>query len=199
MTIADDDINPAVTLSVSPASVLEGASATSVTVTATAASAMTSARTVAVQVGGGTATAGTDYAAVSDFNITIAANATSGTGTFTLTPTQDTTVEGGETIGVSGSSTATTVTGTTVALTDDDGPAGGDPFDKHVERGRVGVRDIGDGDGHGRLLDFLRAHGHRVGGPDRHPRPRVRDYAAVTDFDITIAANGPSGTGRVHP
>ena len=120
LTLTDDD-KYTITLSANPSSVAESASATSVTVTAAAKSAVSSARTVTVKVGGsGTATSGTDYAAVSDFTITIAANATSGTGTFTLTPTQDTGVEGNETIGVAGTSALSTVTGTTVTLTDDD-------------------------------------------------------------------------------
>ena len=118
-TVADaDSAATSVTLSVSPSSVVEDAGSTSVTVTATANAAVAVNTPVTVTIGGGTATSGTDYAAVSDFTITIAANATSGTGTFTLTPTQDTAVEGGETIGVSGTSTSTTVTGTTVALND---------------------------------------------------------------------------------
>ena len=64
VTLADDDLHPAVTLSASPSTVGEGASATSVTVTATSASAATSARTVTVAVGssGDGATEGTDYA-----------------------------------------------------------------------------------------------------------------------------------------
>ena len=113
--------NPAVRLSTSPSSVGEGASATTVTVTATADAAMSSERTVSVSVGGtGSATSGTDYAAVSDFNITIAKNKTTGTGTFTLTPTQDTFVEGEEGIGVAGASPDTNVTGAVLYLRDDD-------------------------------------------------------------------------------
>ena len=121
LTLTDDDAQPAVTLTATPSSVAEAALATSVTVTATAASAVAWARTVTISVGKtGTATSGTDYAAVPNFDVTIAANATSGTGTFTLKPTQDTTNEGNETIGVAGSSLNTTVTGTTVTLADDD-------------------------------------------------------------------------------
>ena len=60
---------------------------------------------------------------MSDFIIKIAANATSGTGTFTLTPTDDNAFEGSETIGVAGTSLSTTVTGTTVTLTDNDSAA----------------------------------------------------------------------------
>ena len=195
VTLADDDINPAVTLSVNPSSVSESASATSVTVTATAASAMTSARTVAVKVGStGTATSGTDYAAVSDFTITIAANAASGTGTFTLTPTQDNQVEGGETIGVSGSSTATTVTGTTVALTDDDTlpPVTLSTSTSSVSEGASATSvtvtaTAASSVGEARTLTVS------VG--QTGTASPGSDYAAVTDFDITIAANATSGTG----
>ena len=195
VTLADDDINPAVTLSVSPASVLESASATTVTVTATAASAMTTARTVSVKVGStGTATSGTDYAAVSDFTITIAANATSGTGTFTLTPTQDSQVEGGETIGVSGSSTATTVTGTTVEVTDDDAlPAvtlststssvAESASATSVTVTATAASSVGEAR---TVLVSVGQTGTASPGSD---------YASVTDFDITIAANATSGTG----
>ncbi len=194
VTLADDDINPAVTLSVSPASVLESASATTVTVTATAASTSSSARTVAVKVGGGTATSGTDYAAVSDFNITIAANATSGTGTFTLTPTQDTAVEGGETIGVSGSSAGTTVTGTTVALTDDDGyPAVTLSLSTSSVSESASATSITVTATAASSISSARTVTVSVG--QTGTASPGSDYAAVTDFTITIAANATSGTG----
>ena len=119
--LTDNDAQPAVTLTATPSSVDEAALATSMTVKATAASTVAWARTVTVSVGQiGSAASGTDYAAVSNFEIAIAANALSGTGTFTLKPIQDTTNEGNETIGVAGTSLNTTVTGTTVTLADDD-------------------------------------------------------------------------------
>ena len=194
VTLADDDINPAVTLSVSPASVSESASATSVTVTATAASAIASARTVSVKVGGGTATSGTDYAAVSDFTITIAANATSGTGTFTLTPTQDTSVEGGETIGVDGSSTSTMVTGTTVALTDDDTlPAITLSTSTSSVAESASATSVTVTATAASAISSARTVTVSVG--QTGTASPGSDYAAVTDFDITIAANATSGTG----
>ena len=123
-TLTLADTNPAVTLSAAPSSISEGAGATSVTVTATASAALATARTVTVSVGDtGTATSGTDYAAVSDFTITIAATETSGTGTFTLTPTDDSALEGDETIGVTGTSAeAAAISHTVLTLTDDDLP-----------------------------------------------------------------------------
>ena len=116
-------VKPAVNLSVSPTSVAEDASATSVTVTATFSNSntYTTDKTVTVTVGGsGTATSGTDYAAVSNFDITITKGTGSGTGTFTLTPTDDSSIEGDETIGISGSATGLTVNSVNLTLTDDD-------------------------------------------------------------------------------
>ena len=120
LTLTDDDDAPAVNLTASPSSVTEGDGSTPVTVTASFSTDRTFAddRTVTVSVGGGTATSGTDYAAVSDFDITIAGGAGSGTGTFTLTPIDDGVVEGDETIDVAGGAGDLTVTGTALTLTD---------------------------------------------------------------------------------
>ena len=79
-----------VTLSVLPARVGEGDAATTVTVTAALiGGTRDTATTVSVTVGSGTASAGSDFAAVSGFDIAIAANARSATGTFSLAPVQD--------------------------------------------------------------------------------------------------------------
>ena len=124
VTVDDDDAaSSGVTLSVSPERVSEGASGTPVTVTARLNGGTRGEATpVAVTVGSGTATPGTDFAAVTGFTITIAANTRSNTGTFTLTPTQDTVDEPDETVAVDGTTTVSgfAVTGTTVAITDDD-------------------------------------------------------------------------------
>ena len=196
-TIEDDDTPaaPTVTLSAAPSSVSEGAPAASVTVTATANATDSSARTVTVSVGGsGTATSGTDYTAVSDFTITIAANAISGTGTFTLTPTQDTAVEGSETIGVSGSATGLTVTGTTLTLTDDDShPA----VTLTAKPASVGEQAPGTAvtvtASAASTISTARTVSVSVG--DTGTASSGTDYAVVSDFDITIAANATSGTG----
>ena len=99
LTITDDDTaSTALTLSVNPVSVSEGATATTVTVTAALdGAARTTATDVTVSRTGGTATSGTDYAAVSDFTITIPAASTSAMGTFSFAPTDDTVAEGAET------------------------------------------------------------------------------------------------------
>jgi hypothetical protein len=92
----------------------EDDSATEVTVTATLGGSVTlsSATEVTVSVGGGSATSGTDYTAVENFKLTIAATESSGTGTgtFMLTPTQDSISEGDETIDVTGTAGGFTVT-----------------------------------------------------------------------------------------
>ena len=124
LTLTDDDAAPdGITLTVSPATVGEGAGETEITVTATVngTTRYVDAKTVTVSVGGGTATSGTDYDAVTNFDITIAAGDASKTGTFDLTPTQDDLHEGSETIDVTGTSGALTITKATITLTDDDG------------------------------------------------------------------------------
>ncbi len=195
LTLTDDDSYPALTLSAAPASVAESASATTVTVTATATSAMSSARTVTVSVGGsGTATSGTDYAAVSDFTITINANAKTGTETFTLTPTQDTRVEGSETIGVAGTSAHTTVTGTTVTLTDDDSyPAltlstSPSSVSEGASATTVTVTATATS-----AISSARTVTVSVGGSGT--ADAGVDYATVADFTLTLNANATSGTG----
>ena len=132
-TITDDDAAPSgITLSVdtngstdgTPDTVAEDAGATVVTVTATVngATRYVAARTIAVSVGDGTATSPADYAAITNFNITIPAGAASQTGSFTLTPVDDALDEADETIEVAGTLNAITITGTTVTLSDTDEP-----------------------------------------------------------------------------
>ena len=123
ITITDNDAAPtSITLTVDDNSVAEDDGATTITVTATVdgTTRFAAATTVTVSVAGsGTATA-VDFAAVSDFNIAIAAGAASQTGTFTLTPTDDALDEANETVTVSGASGSLTVNSDTITLTDDD-------------------------------------------------------------------------------
>ena len=192
LTLSDDDTY-AVTLSASPSSVSEGASGTTVTVTATATSSISSARSVTVAVGGsGTATSGTDYAAVSDFTVTIAANATSGTGTFTLTPTNDSSVEGDETIGIAGTGTQMTVTGTSLTLSEDD---------TYAVTLSASPTSVGEADAATTVtvtataaaISSARTVTVAVGVTG--DAVVAEDFATVSDFTITIAANATSGTG----
>ncbi len=126
--VTDDDAPTGVELSVDTDTVAEDGSATEIEVTATLTGLTTfgEAKTVTVAVGAASdsATEGTDYATVDDQTITIGAGESSGTVTFTLTPTDDSTSEGDEAIGltptVAGVPDWFVRTGTTITLTDDE-------------------------------------------------------------------------------
>ncbi len=134
MTLTDDETVPAVSIAVDTNAVQEGGSAQTVTVSATLDPVVAMANDVTtVTLGlGGTATGGgTDYTSSwspSTPEITIPVNATEGSNTvsLTLTPVDDQSAEGDETIVVQG--TATTESRTlvvkvaTIALEDDDEP-----------------------------------------------------------------------------
>ena len=133
-TINDDDAVPSgITLSVdtngatagTPSTVAEDAGATVVTVTATVNgdTRYVDAKTVTVSVADNTAASPADYAAVSNFTITIAAGAASQAGSFTVTPVDDGLDEVNETIDVTGATAdGLTVTKATLTLTDIDDP-----------------------------------------------------------------------------
>ena len=107
----------------SPSSLGEDDGETTVTVTATLAGGTLPSDTV-VTVGTftGGATKGTDYTATALASVTIPANSDKGSATFKITPTDDSVVEGDETITIPGSTTVSglSVTSATVTLTDDD-------------------------------------------------------------------------------
>ena len=128
LTITEDDTaSTEVTLSVSPASIPEGATgnARRVTVTATLNNAARPDATVVnVTVAGVTATAG-DFTAVPPFDVTIPAGDSSATAMFTLAPVDDDTDEADETVGVTGTTTAPGLTvgpavAPTVTIADND-------------------------------------------------------------------------------
>ena len=123
-TITDDDDTPSdIALSVSPSTLGEDDSATSVTVTATLQgdSTRTSDTVVTIEALSGTATKDTDYTATSLASVTIDAGDASGTATITITPTDDSVVEGDETITISGTTTVDLdVSPAEITLTDDD-------------------------------------------------------------------------------
>ena len=126
VTIVDDETpSTAISLSVSPNNLSEGASATTLTVTGTLNNdARSSATNVTVMVGAASDTAveGTDYGTVGSLTLTIGAGAQSATTTFQLSPTDDDRDETDETLTVSGTTTADglSVTSATVTITDDD-------------------------------------------------------------------------------
>ena len=113
----------AIDLTVEPTEVDEDAGVTTLTVTATLNGARRTEETVVtLSVEAGTATATDDYTTGAVPTLTIAAEERSGTATFTLTPVDDTTGEGDETVTIGGTVTVETLTvnGTQVTIIDDD-------------------------------------------------------------------------------
>ena len=124
LTLNDDDVaSTTVTLTLDPREVGERAGGRAVRVTGTLdGGARTTETVVAVTVGSGADSAleGTDYQDIGELELTIPPNRTSGTTTFTLTPTNDGTAEGTETISVRGDVAGLTVTPAELAIADDD-------------------------------------------------------------------------------
>ena len=177
LTIIDDDAPPdTIELSVSPDSVAENAGETDIMVTAAfpQGSATLSSPTV-VNVTLAAATAQTaDFTPVQPFNVTIPASAGSGTATFQFTPNDDTSMEGSETVTVSGTTTVsgiTTINPATLTITDDDtpnNPPTGQP--RITGTPQVGqtltavTTDIQDADGLGDFVYQWKADGTNIAG-----------------------------------
>ena len=199
ITLTDDDDAPtAITLTVDDNSVAEDDGATTITVTATVdgTSRFVDATTVTVSVAGSGTASAVDFAAVTDFDITIAAAAASKTGTFTLTPTNDAFDETNETITVSGTSGTLTVNSATITLTDDDDAPTAitltvDDNSVAEDDGATTITVTATVDGASRFVDATTVT-VSVGGSST---ATAVDFAAVTDFDITIAAGDASKTG----
>ena len=130
VTITDNDASEKVTadLGVSPTRVKECSGDTTLTVTAELPDdvyTLPEDRKITLSVGksGDGAVSGTDYTAVDDFTLIIKGGQHTGTATFTLTPTDDTTEEGDETITVHGTAKRLTVgNDAKVTIEDDDQP-----------------------------------------------------------------------------
>ena len=75
---------------------------------------------VTVSQTGGTATSGTDYEAISNFTVTIAAGESSGTATLSFDPKEDTVAEGSETVILTGTASGLTAATATLTITDND-------------------------------------------------------------------------------
>ena len=207
LTLTDDDAAPdGITLTVSPATVGEGAGETEITVTATVngTTRYVDAKTVTVSVGGGTATSDTDYDAVSNFDITIAAGDASKTGTFDLTPTNDVLDEANETINVTGTSGSLTVTSTTVTITDDDDAPGAITISVDADTGAVGTQTTIAENGGAKTVRvtatitgetrFVEAKTVSVEvGADADSATEGADYANVGTQSIRIDAGAASG------
>ena len=193
----DEEASTKVRLSAQPAEVAEGAGATVVTVTGTLDGAMLdAATTVTVSVSGETATAGEDFAAVSDFPLTIEADEKSGSATFTLTPTDDTAQEDDETLMVSGTTSDLDVESATLTITDDDATAASTkvvlsvaPSEVAEGAGATAVTVTGTLDG--AVLDAATTVTVSVSG---ETATAGEDFAAVSDLPLTIASEAKSGS-----
>ena len=126
VTIDDDDtVSTGVDLSVSPASIEEGASFTVIVMTGRL-NGVTRAEptTVAVSVGApdDAATEGTDYATVEDLSLTIPAGRESATAIFVFSPMEDLMDEPDEAVSITGATEVAgfAVTGTTLTINDND-------------------------------------------------------------------------------
>ena len=197
VTLVDhDDASTRILLSAAPGRVSEGDGPTQVTVTATLDRARRQrATSVTVSVSGSGDPAASDFAAVPDFEITIAADASRGTGTFTLTPEDDATVEADERLTISGVSDLP-VRPATVALADNDEVSTRillfltvDPLRASEGDGAIRVTVTAAVD-RGVRPDETRIAVSVSGSGD----PDAVDFAAVPDFEIVIPANAPDGT-----
>ena len=196
ITLADDDVVPAVILSADPSSVSEGTSARKVTLTAELSnqSVFLADTTVTVSVGGGTATPSMDYEAVSSFDVTVAAGKSGGSGTFTLAAPQDLIVEGDETIEVSGSVPGLEVVGAVVTVLDDD-----------LHEVILSANPAGVAEGGSESTVTVTATATTVAsaprtvtvavGGDGDRATEGTDYVTVPDFAVTIPVNRTTGTG----
>ena len=206
LTITDDDDAPTgITLAVSPTSVPEGSNGgtttTAITVTASfsgSSSTRTAATEVTVSVAGVSATGeGTDFATVSDFTVTIDAGATSGSDTFDLEVTDDTLVEGPETLMVSGSADLSVAPATLTITDDDTAPTAIDlslsslSVDEDSDTTSVTVMAAFSSEGSGTLTADTEVAVTVVGGTATEGTDYTADPATIT---VTIEAGTTSGT-----
>ena len=206
LTITDDEAAPGdITLTLSSSAVSESASATTITVTAALGGSTRfttdKAITVAVGASGDGATEGTDYDAVSDFAITLSAGSGSVTGTFSIDPTQDVLDEGtGESVSGSGSTSANdTVNGATFTITDNDTP----PAVTLTASETTVAEDVASAPTVTVTASVPTGNDKVKFGADTAVTVSVAgsgtasavDFAAVSDFTITLSAGSTSATG----
>ena len=201
-TITNDD-HADLTLTANPASVAENAGAAQVTVTAaTGGVTFPTEQAVTVKVGatGDSAESVKDYAAVSDFTISIGTGKSSGKGTFTLTPVDDNLMEGDEQISVAGTSAKIGAQRIEVTLTDDDRSAGKLPEillsaspSLVVEGDTPTTVTVTATVADGKAFQEAQNVTVTVGAAGDSAQPG-EDYARVSGFIITIAAEQTSGS-----
>ena len=197
ITLTDDDATPAgINLVVSEDTVDEGDGSTTITLTGTVSGSTTygTAQTLSMSAAGAGTASAVDFAAISDFNVVIAAAATKGTATFTVTPTNDKVDETDETITLSSSSKAA-LTSPTVVITDDDATPSGvtlslSPTSVAENAGATTVTVTG-------TVGGTTTYGAKQTlsiSVDGSGTAEAVDFAAVSDFNLEIAAEGTKGT-----
>ena len=197
VSLTDDDDTPGISLSVSPATLAEDAAVAdrtiTVTATVTGGTTFATARTVTVSVAGSNTASAVDFAAVDDFDVTVAAEATSKTGTFTLTPVDDSVDETDETITISGTLSGVTVSSTTMTLTDDDAAPTGITLSASPDTvGEAAAASV---------TVTATVTGGTTFATDKTVMVSVAgsgtatavDFAAVADFNITVSAGATTG------
>ncbi len=200
LVLNDDDLaSSSVALSVNPEQISEDDAVTTVTVTAELdQGAGNEATVVTVSVGSAndSAASSVDYAAVSDFVVTIPAGSRRGSGSFTLTPIDDRIFEGVEQITVHGRSEGLTVEPAELVLNDGDSPSSSVKLS--VNPGQISEDDAATTVTVTAKLD----QGARneatvvtvsVGSANDSAASSV-DYAAVSDFVVTIPAGSRRGS-----
>ena len=197
ITLTDDDATPAgITLVVSEDTVDEGEGSTTITLTGTVSGSTTygTAQTLPMSAAGAGTASAVDFAAISDFNLEIAAEGTKGTATFTVTPTDDNVDEADETITLSSSSNAVS-NSPTVVITDDDAAPTGITL-------VVSEDTVDEGDGAttitltgtvGGTTTYGAAQTLPISAAGSGTASAV-DFSAISDFDLAIAAEGAKGT-----
>ena len=203
MLTDDDTASDTIALSVNPAEVSEGVGASGETVTVTAMlneGARTTDTEVSVAVAPGTASAD-DFAAVTDFPLTIPAEATSGEATFTLIPVDDEVTEGNETVTVSGTTAASGLTVATplptVTIADNDAASSSIALSVNPAAVSEGVGVSGTPVTVTAMLNAgARKTATTVTVSVAAGTASADDFAAVTDFTLTIEALATSGTAE---
>ncbi|WP_420610956.1 Calx-beta domain-containing protein [Candidatus Poriferisodalis sp.] len=197
IALTDDDAAPTgITLTASLTSVTENGGAQSISVTATVNGSTTfgTAQAVAVSVTGHDAMGQVGFAQVSGFSVTIPAEMASATGMFTLTPDDNVWFESDGAAQISGTSPVT-VTGASVAVTNDDAAPSGVT---------LSVSPLSLSEGGGAQTVTVTA---TVNGSTRYGTPRTVnvttagsgnaaavDYTATAPAAITLAAGAVSST-----
>ncbi len=199
ITITDDDAMPGgITLTVSPARIVEGDGTQMIMVMATVngSTRYSDDRAVTVSVEADTAEASVDYGAVTDFDITIPAGTGSGSGTFMLVPVDDALDEPDETINITGDSAGLMITSTRLTIEDDDATPASITLEVNpdtVSEGSITqtIMVTATVDGVARFSDD-RTVAVSVGGGSAS---LSGDYEEVVDFDIIIPAGTASSSG----